>query len=128
MLATAGTISLENSIVATNTVGGGATALELRQSANVSSLGHNIDDGAGCGSPRQATCPNTDPQFLSANPQSQSVFIADWGGNTGQLRAAGNQPRCRRVPAGSPGCSGTDQRDIARPQGSGCDIGADELD
>ena len=126
VLATAGTISLENSILATNTVGGGATASNCG-SANVSSLGHNIADGSGCPLTATGDRPNTDPQFLSANPQSQSVFIADWGGNTDSFALQAASPAVDAVPAGSPGCSGTDQLDTPRPQGSGCDIGADEL-
>ena len=126
VLATAGTISLENSILATNTIGGGATASNCG-SANISSLGHNIADGTGCPLTATGDHPSTNPQFLMQNPQSQSVFIADWGGNTDGFALKATSPAVDAVPAGSPGCIGTDQLDTPRPQGSACDIGADEV-
>ena len=126
VLATAGTISLENSILATNTIGGGATASNCG-SANISSLGHNIADGTGCPLTATGDHPSTNPQFLMQNPQSQSVFIADWGGNTDSFALKATSPAVDAVPAGSPGCTGTDQLDTPRPQGGGCDIGADEV-
>ena len=126
VLATAGTISLENSILASNTIGTGATASNCG-SANISSLGHNIADGTGCPLTATGDRPSTNPQFLKQNPKDPSVFIDDWGGNTDSFVLQATSPAVDAVPAGSPGCTGTDQLDTPRPQGSGCDIGAVEV-
>ncbi len=43
------------------------------------------------------------------------------------VRSGPDQPRGRRDPRWRAGCTGTDQRGVTRPQGAGCDIGADEV-
>jgi hypothetical protein len=111
-----GTLSIENSIVASNTVATGASNCGA---SGIVSLGHNIDSGTDCGFRSAGDLQGTDPQFTSTSPQ-------DNGGNTNTLAPAVTGPAVDAIPASGPGCGGSDQRDLARPQGLGCDIGAFE--
>jgi hypothetical protein len=116
LLVSSGTMSVANTIVAFNTVTGGQSNCG---NAGITSLGHNLDSGADCGFASTGDLQNADPQFTSTNPQNN-------GGNTDTLAPAVVGPAVDAIPAGAHGCAGSDQRDIARPQGSGCDIGAFE--
>ena len=63
---------------------------------------------------------NTDPSFLTGG----------WRSTAATPRRSRSRRRARpSTPSRRPrsGCSGTDQRDFTRPQGTGCDIGAYEL-
>ncbi len=123
LLASEGTISVENSIVADNTVEDPLTGEQVPSNCGdtgISSLGHNLQSGADCAFAGTGDLKNTEPGFLSSGLQ-------DNGGNTDTLALEATSPAVDAVPAGAPGCSATDQRDIARPQGTGCDIGAYEL-
>ena len=111
-------ISVRNSIVASNTVGSGATASNC--AGSITSLGHNIETSTDCGFKTATDLQNTDPDFLSAG-------LEDMGGNTDVIPLAAASPGVDAIPTGTTGCSGTDQRDISRAQGSSCDIGAYEL-
>ena len=84
------------------------------------SSGHNLDSGTGCGFHAAGDIAGVDPQFSSAAAQ-------DNGGDTDTLGLMATSPAVDAVPPGAGGCGGTDQRGIARPQGTGCDIGAFEL-
>ena len=122
LLSTQGSISVENSIIAGNTLNTGASNSNCRASSpgTITSLGHNLEDHADCGFSSSGDLQNTNPQFLFSG-------TTDTGGNTETFALSASSPAVDSIPAGAPGCSGTDQRDIARPQGSACDIGAYEL-
>ncbi|HEY7953054.1 MAG TPA: choice-of-anchor Q domain-containing protein [Solirubrobacteraceae bacterium] len=121
LLASQGTISVQNSIVAGNTVNLPATETPSNcGNSGISSLGHNLESAADCGFTATGDLQNTDPQFMSSGLQ-------DNGGNTETLALQANSPAIDAVPANAPGCGGTDQRSVSRPQGVGCDIGAYEL-
>ncbi len=123
LLASEGTISVENSIVAGNTVENPLTAERVPSNCGaggISSLGHNIQSAADCAFTATGDLKNIEPGFLSSGLQ-------DNGGNTDTLALEATSPAVDAIPSGAPGCSATDQRDIARPQGTGCDIGAYEL-
>jgi hypothetical protein len=123
LLASEGTISVESSIVADNTVENPLTS-ELEPSncgdIGISSLGHNLQSGADCAFAATGDLKNTEPGFLSSGLQ-------DNGGNTNTLALEATSPAVDAIPPSAPGCSGTDQRGVTRPQGTGCDIGAYEL-
>ena len=119
VVGTGSTISVLDSIVASNTVSSGATASNCSGGALITSLGHNIETGPDCGFKSTGDLQNTDPQFLTGG-------VSDSGGNTDTVALAVTSPAVDAVPTNASGCSGTDQRDLGRPQGSGCDIGAYE--
>jgi hypothetical protein len=119
LLSTAGTISVLNTIVASNTVSSGSTASNCAGGALISSLGHNLESASDCGFKSTGDLQNTAPQFLSGG-------VSDTGGNTDTIALAATSPAVDAVPANAAGCAGTDQRDVARPQGPACDIGAYE--
>ncbi len=122
LLASEGTISVENSIVSGNTIEEPLTS-ERRPSncgdSGISSLGHNLQSATDCAFTATGDLENIEPGFLSG--------LQDNGGNTDTLALEATSPAVNAIPLGAPGCSATDQRDIARPQGNGCDIGAYEL-
>jgi hypothetical protein len=123
LLDSQGTISVENSIVADNTVEDPLTEEFVPSNCGdtgISSLGHNLQSGADCAFAGTGDLKNTEPGFLSDGLQ-------DNGGSTDTLALEATSPAVDAIPSGAPGCSGTDQRGIARPQGTGCDIGAYEL-
>jgi hypothetical protein len=123
LLASEGTISVENSIVADNTVEDPLTEEFVPSNCGdtgISSLGHNLQSGADCAFAGTGDLKNTEPGFLSDGLQ-------DNGGNTDTFSLEATSPAVDAIPSGAPGCGGTDQRGIARPQGTGCDIGAYEL-
>jgi hypothetical protein len=124
-----GTITVRNSIVAANTLGSGASASNCGKTAEagsghplgvISSAGHNLETGTDCGFTATGDLQNTDPKF-------DSTGLTDHGGDTDTFALQATSPAVDAVPAGAPGCGGTDQRGIARPSGSGCDMGAYEL-
>jgi hypothetical protein len=53
--------------------------------------------------------------------------VQDNGGNTNTLALEAVSPAVDAIPPSAPSCTGTDQRDLTRLQGSGCDIGEFEL-
>jgi hypothetical protein len=123
LLVSQGTLSIQNSIVAGNTVdspsagrasncGGAAGAIV--------SAGHNIDGGTDCGFHAAGDLSGANPGFTSTAPQNN-------GGDTNTMGLPATSPAVDAIPQGASGCGGTDQRGTARPQGSGCDIGAYEL-
>ena len=116
---TGSSISVENSIIASNTVGSGATAANC--AGSITSLGHNIETSTDCGFKSTSDLQKTDPQFLFSG-------VTDLGGNTDTLPLSASSPAVDAIPTSAPNCTKTtDQRDISRPQGSSCDIGAYEL-
>jgi hypothetical protein len=118
LLVSSGTISVQNSIIAKNTVRTGAA--QSNCGGTIKSLGHNLDSGASCGFTGGGDLQNTDPQFLTA-------LATDNGGNTDTLALRATSPAVDAIPSSGSGCAGTDQRAVPRPQGFGCDLGAFEL-
>jgi hypothetical protein len=124
LLVSEGSSSVENSIVALNTVStpasGTASDCGTNNPGTISSLGHNLESGTDCGFTSAGDLQGQNPEFTSTGPQ-------DNGGDTETLGLDAASPAVDAVPAGASGCSGTDQRGISRPQGTECDIGAFEL-
>ena len=120
LMATQGTMSVLNTIVASNTVGSPATPSNCgANGALIGSLGHNLETAVDCGFTAAGDLQNTNPQFLTGG-------VSDTGGPTDAIALAASSPAVDAIPAGGAGCSGTDQRGVARPQGPACDIGAYE--
>ncbi len=121
LLAEQGTITVQNSIVALNTVDNPATGTPSNcASGGISSLGFNLESATDCGFTSTGDLQNMDPGFLNNS-------LDEMGGNANVLALKATSPAVDAIPAGTSGCSGTDQRDVSRPQGPGCDIGAYEL-
>ncbi len=79
-------------------------------------LRHRTD----CGFKSTGDLQNTDPQFLTGG-------LAFNGGNTATFALKATSSAIDSGPDAVTGCSATDQRDVARPQGTRCDSGAYEL-
>jgi hypothetical protein len=122
--ATDGTIDVVGSIVAYNseTLSGEYTPSNCSTSgsATIVSLGYNLENEADCGFKSTGDLQATAPDFGSTEPQNN-------GGNTDTLAPSPTSPAVDAIPTSFSFCDGFDQRDIARPQGAGCDIGAVEL-
>jgi uncharacterized repeat protein (TIGR01451 family) len=110
-------VTLTNSIVA-NSLSGGNCAGGI-----ITDGGYNLDSGTTCGLNGTTDKTNVNPLLgpLQAN-----------GGPTATMALSTSptaSPAIDAIPAGTNGCGTTvttDQRGVARPQGSGCDIGAYE--
>jgi hypothetical protein len=97
-----------------------ATNCATSGSATIASLGYNLEGGTDCGFKSTGDLKETFPEFSSSEPQTNS-------GSTDTLALEPTSPAVDAIPVGNPFCSGADQRGVARPQGTGCDIGAVEL-
>jgi hypothetical protein len=124
LLESSGAMSVRNSIVAFNTVdtpsAGTASNCGASSPGTLSSLGYNLETGTDC-------VFTSTGDLQSGNPGFASAALQNNGGNTDTLGLAAGSVAIDHVPTSASGCGGTDQRDVARPQGSGCDIGAYEL-
>ena len=102
-----GTVTVTNSIIAASTGGncGGA----------FTDGGHNIDDGATCGFGALS--------MSNMNPLLDPAGLQNNGGPTRTIALLPGSPAINAAA----GCPATDQRGIARPQDSACDIGAYEF-
>ena len=89
-------------------------------SATIASLGYNLDSVTDCGFKSTGDRQETFPEFSSSEPQNN-------GGNTDTLGLQPTSPAVDAIPTSFPFCNGVDQRNVTRPQGAGCDIGAVEL-
>ncbi len=109
------TLSLSMSIVAN-----GQGAPNCGGGAAFTDAGYNLDTGSSCGfSSANHSMSNTNPQLGA---------LASNGGPTQTMALPAGSPAVDAIPSSTSGCTGTtDQRGTARPQGSGCDIGAYEL-
>ena len=123
LLVQQGTLSIQNSIVAGNTVdlpSAGRPSNCGGTAGAIVSAGHNLDGGTDCGFRAAGDVSGAIPGFTSSAPQNN-------GGDTNTLGLPATSPAVDAIPQGASGCGGADQRGTARPQGSGCDIGAYEL-
>jgi hypothetical protein len=108
---TASTVTVKNSILASN-----VPATCAVSNATLTDGGHNLVFGTQC----------TDiTAFSTADPLLAA--LADNGGPTQTRALANTSPARDAVPATGAGCTATDQRGTARPQGSACDTGAFEI-
>jgi hypothetical protein len=118
-----GTLTISNSIVSNNTVACVAAAF----GGVLTDGGYNIaDDALGfCGfSTDNHSIPNADPLLDPAG-------LAPNGGPTQTIALQSGSPAIDAIPQGMNGCGtsiATDQRGVTRPEGSGCDIGAFEVE
>lgn len=107
-----GPVLLRNSIVSSNPSGGNC-------SGTITNGGNNIDDGATCG------WGSSNGSMSSSNPLLGAV--ANNGGTTQTMALLPGSPAIDGATFSAPnGCPSTDQRGVARPQNSVCDIGAFE--
>ena len=105
--------SLKNSIVANGTPNFGT----VNANAQIVSLGHNLaSDGGGGFLVGTGDLTNTNPRLAT---------LGNYGGTT-QTRYP--KPGSPALDAGDSGAPTTDQRGVARPQGTHVDIGAVESD
>lgn len=111
-----GTAQIENTILAANTSTVGGSAAASNCAGTVTSLGHNLEDANTCAFTGPGDLPSTNPAL---GPLQNN------GGPTATLALTAPSPALAQVPAAS--CSPTDQRGVARPTTSSCDIGAFEL-
>ncbi|MCC5953968.1 MAG: S-layer homology domain-containing protein [Acidimicrobiia bacterium] len=120
-VAPAGTVSLAGSVVA-GAEGSACTYGELGSTAVVVSAGWNVATDNSCNLTATGDQPDTDPLL---GP------LADNGGFTQTRLPVTGSPVQNAIPVGTPElCDGaipTDQRGVARPQGSGCDVGSVEI-
>jgi hypothetical protein len=112
-----GTVSVAGTIVSN-------TPVTEDCSGVVTDAGYNLDDDGSCG------FSETNHSQSDVNPYLGP--LQDNGGPTESLAPALGSPVLNQIPSGASGngqslCPGTDQRGVARPQGSACDIGSVEL-
>jgi CSLREA domain-containing protein len=101
-----GSANLQNTIVADGAGGNCVGA--------VASLGHNLDTGATCNLSGPGDLSNTNPLL---GPLTHGV---------GRTATHALRPGSPAIDAGA-GCPSHDQRNVRRPQGPACDIGAHEV-
>jgi uncharacterized repeat protein (TIGR01451 family) len=111
-----GTVAIDNTIVANASSGTNCAYL----GGTVSDGGYNLDSATSCDLASVDDKTNSNPQVgtLQSN-----------GGQTSTMALSSTSPAIDAIPPGTSGCGTTvtnDQRGVARPQGSGCDIGAYE--
>jgi hypothetical protein len=105
----AGTATLYNTILANNSD-------NYNCSGTVTNAGHNLDSGIACG------WGTSDGSLSNTNPH-----LGPLAGNGGSTPTMALLPGGPAIDAGDDGgCPATDQRGVARPIGSHCDIGAYE--
>jgi hypothetical protein len=120
LLVSQGTMAIQNSIVAFNTIDNPTANTPSNCAGAISTAGHNLDTGTGCGFHAAGDISGANPGFTSSGPQNN-------GGDTDTLGLSATSPAIDAIPPGASGCGGTDQRGTSRPQGSGCDVGSYEL-
>jgi len=114
-----GTVTLENALVAANPSGGNCFSDGVLTDA-----GYNLDDDGMCG------LSSVNHSLSNTNPLLDPVGLKDNGGPTPTIALLPGSPAIDAIPPSVNGCGTTlttDQREVTRPQGSGCDIGAFEL-
>ena len=127
------TITVTNSIVAANTASGTPGPNCFQSGSTVTDGGNNLEDGSGptdCG----FSAANHD-QFAATPSQLGLGGLGNHGGPTQTMALApgslalghANLVVCTNTTGSNP-VNGVDQRGVHRPQGTGCDIGAFELE
>jgi CSLREA domain-containing protein len=116
------TVRLRSTIVSGGTDSSGANNCAGNPSANITSLGYNLDSGTTCGLTGTGDLQNSNPLL---DP------LADYGGDIPTQRLRSGSPALNRIPLGTNGCGTTvaaDERGVSRPQppGGSCDMGAFE--
>ena len=117
-----GTVEPVNAVIAGNTAA--SPGWDCSGPGVVTSLGHNLDSDGSCGLTATGDLSNTDPlpgplQDNGGPAFTHALLLGS------QAIDAGNPAT---PSSGGNACEATDQRGIARPQGTACDIGAFELD
>ncbi|MFJ8943046.1 choice-of-anchor Q domain-containing protein [Streptomyces sp. NPDC102395] len=107
-----GRLTLRNSVIANNTVDG-APADCKKAFATIASQGRNLDGDGSCRLTAAGDLPSRTPLI---GP------LTDNGGPTDTVALLPGSPALDAAD----GCTDTDQRGVARPQGAACDIGAYE--
>jgi hypothetical protein len=111
-----GALELESSIVALQRSGP-----DCGGDSPITSLGTSLDSDDTCNlNPALGDLPDTDPLLGT---------LQDNGGPTETHALSPTSPALDQIGAGSKGCGtqvSTDQRDVSRPQGAKCDVGAYE--
>jgi len=112
------TLNLSNTIVSSNGTNNCA--------GTITDGGYNIDSATSCGFTATSS---TFHSMSNTNPLLGA--LASNGGSTQTMALQSGSPAIDAIPLSGSVCTNgapsTDQRGIARPQGSGCDIGAFEL-
>ena len=112
-----GEVALFGSVVS-NPLGAGTNCGGV---GTASSAGYNYEAGGDtCGFDQATDVVDGGDPLLGA--------LADNGGPTQTMLPATASPLVDQIPGTEAGCTGTDQRGVARPQVGGCDIGAVELE
>jgi hypothetical protein len=111
-----GTVNVAGSIIA-NSKSGDCVG-------TITDAGYNLDDDGSCGFSAMGNSESDVDPYLGP--------LQNNGGPTETQAPALDSPVLNQIPVGATGngatlCPGTDQRGVARPQGSECDIGAVEL-
>jgi hypothetical protein len=104
-----------DSVTATGSIVAGNTFAQQPSNCDtpLTSGGGNVESGTDCGFTSAGDLQSADPQLAAA---------ADQSGPTDVYPIAATSPAVDRI-----ACTGTDQRNLARPQGSACDAGAYEV-
>ncbi len=119
-----GTLTASGSIISNNSVtGDGNDCYAVGSAATMTSSGYNlIGDGSFC----TFTEVTGDQVGTAADPiDAQFDVLGNYGGSSETLALLSSSPA---IDAGGSDCPETDQRDVSRPQGTACDIGAYEYD
>jgi hypothetical protein len=104
-------VRIGGTIIANNGSGGDCYSLE----SFIRDNGYNLTDDGSCGLTGPTDLWNIEPDLLP---------LADNRGPTQTMAPSPTSPALNKIPSSHSLCLPTDQRGIARPQGSGCDIGA----
>jgi hypothetical protein len=103
-------VTLRNTLLASNQPGGNCGPI----ASAVVNGGHNLSFG-------DSSCPNT---FAAGDPKLGA--LKNTGGPTQTMALGSGSAAINQVPIAGAQCPSTDQRGVARPSGSACDIGAYE--
>lgn len=114
----AGTITVQNSILADSTLGNGTSpTANCAISGVLTDADHNLESGSDCGLAASTDHQKTDPKL---GP------LANNGGPTATMALLAESPAINAGGTSANDCPATDQRGVSRPQGAACDIGAFE--
>jgi len=112
--------TIAGTILANSSSGGNCQSFK----GTITDGGYNLDDHGSCG------FSSVNHSLIGVKPQLGT--LQNNGGPTETQAPALGSPELDQIPRGTTGngvelCPGTDQRGLARPQGTECDIGAVEL-